>query len=192
MKFISNSAFLLLALSSSALAEPTQTRSLRKGGGKNNSSGRSGKQNSSKRGGKNVRAGDPGTFEFLVTRQECLSFDRLKEGKEAELKDCDRATEFIYRDDLLVQVNDEDEDFCLQANIKDETATIEECDSGNDDQEWELIRVPTRKSSIVYRLKNIGSGLFLEVDKRDEFVLARGNDEAQWFTGPDSDFFETF
>ena len=182
MKFTSNYAFLLLAFSSGALAETSQTQTRRLKGG-------SGKSSSS-RGGQNVPAGDPATFEFLVTRNECLNFDPLRKGQKAELEGCDRATEFVYREDLLIQVDDID--LCLEANFHDDTVTIEKCDSGNTSQEWVFIRVPTRNSRTVYRLRNIGTGLFLEANSRDDFILARDNDEAQWFVGPDNEFFETF
>ena len=179
MKLSTAQAILLLAFSwtGTTVAAKQSARQLK--GGKKSSSSR----------GKYVRAGEPATFEFLITNNDCLSFDRLDQGKKAELQDCDDATEFIYRDDSLVQVYDSDKyDLCLDGSYS--PPTLQKCDPYNEYQGWLFVRVLAKSRRTIYRLKNTGSGRFLEVEKKGRLTMAGGNDEAQWFVGPDSYFFE--
>ena len=185
MKLPTTQTILLLALSwtsETAAKKKLTAKQLLKGGGK-----RGGKSSSR---GKHVRAGEPATFEFLITYEDCLSFGSFDKGEKAELQDCDDATEFIYREDSLVQAyrTNKKGDLCLNASY--DLPTLEECDPDNQDQEWLFVRVAARSSRTIYRLKSTGNGRFLEVEKDGKFSFAGGNDEAQWFVGPHGDFFE--
>jgi hypothetical protein len=129
----------------------------------------------------NVNKGSPAEFKFGDDKS-CLGFDKEEEGGKAEPVNCDDATSLVYRDDYLIELED-NSDLCL------DNLVLKKCDDNEDTQKWLFIFVKRDHDDDVFRLMNRDSHDFLELDGK-EFKLDDGYDEDQEFTGPDSDFFD--
>jgi len=133
--------------------------------------------------------GDASKIELFDGNDDCLSVDREREGEELIIEDCDRAPRFVYRDDHLVELDDES--LCLEANSDE--VELRRCDSGDGRQEWYFLRVPTDDSDPVYRIMNVATRRFIQKKDRDEIELRSddADDEDQWVVDLDDGFFDT-
>ena len=106
-----------------------------------------------------VEEGVERKIEFVS--DDCLDVEDDEKGEELEVSDCNKAEQWIYRDDHTLLLDGSD-DLCVEAD--DDKLKLAECDSDDDNQKFYFIRMPTTSDYAKYRILNLGTSEFVERD----------------------------